>query len=78
MMMMMIIINHDNDKGQNLGGGGGEYPLLAAQLHVERRDARTGKDSSNSWHILCPRSFKKAMLFQRQKLVATCVTVHAW
>ena len=33
-------IDDDNDK--ELGGGGG-LSFFAAQLHVERRDARTGK-----------------------------------
>ena len=37
----MIIIFDDNDKEG--GGGGGGLSSFAAQLHVERRDARTGK-----------------------------------
>ena len=48
-------INDDNDKEQNLMGGGVEnitvniqsahcrVPLLHSCVHVERRDARTGK-----------------------------------
>ena len=36
-------INDDNDKEVGGGGGGGRLSSFAAQLHVERRDARTGK-----------------------------------
>ena len=35
-------IDDNNDK-EGGGGGGGGLSSFAAQLHVERRDARTGK-----------------------------------